>query len=254
MPRRRNSPRGAAGKRSPRRVSPQPGDSGTITVASWNIRDGRNGGLEGAAKGMNAANVDIAVLQETKLTGEAYTRNSSGYFITATDAASSPGQGGIALCWREDNERFEVEEVRKRGVNVISCQLVTGRERLFIVGCYIPPDDLTALESVRAEWQRCPGNCKPLLLGDLNINLDQPFGDAREQRVAEEMDAMGLEDLSRHFAPRQRRYARGRWTWRQRREGRWVSSQPDYILGRGTTRRRFRRIGFRRPCHHNSDH
>ena len=62
---------------------------------------------------MNAANVDIAVLQEAKLTGEAYTRNSSGYSITATDASSSPGQGGLALCWREDNARFEVKEVRK---------------------------------------------------------------------------------------------------------------------------------------------
>ncbi len=83
-----DSPRRAAGRHLARRVSPEPGDSGTITVVLWNICDGRNGGLEGATKGMNATAVDVALFQEAKLTGDFYTKNSSGYTIAATDTAT----------------------------------------------------------------------------------------------------------------------------------------------------------------------
>jgi hypothetical protein len=38
-----------------------------------------------------------------------------------------------------------------------------------------------------------------------------------------------------------------------RREGRWISSQCDYFLGRETDRRRFWCISVRMPCYH-SDH
>ena len=34
-----------------------------ISMASYNIRDGRNGGLQSAARALDSANVDIAVLQ-----------------------------------------------------------------------------------------------------------------------------------------------------------------------------------------------
>ena len=118
----------------------------------WNIRDGRNGGLEGDTKGMNAMGVDVALFQEGKLTGEFYTKNSSGYTIAATDTATS-GQGGLALYWREDNARFEVEEVWKQHPNVMSFHLVTGLAHYFVVGCYILSKDLTALPHVLTAWQ-----------------------------------------------------------------------------------------------------
>ncbi len=38
-----------------------------------------------------------------------------------------------------------------------------------------------------------------------------------------------------------------------KREGRWISSQYDYFLGRETNRRRFRRISVWMPCYY-SDH
>ncbi len=46
--------------------------SGSIAVASWNIRNGRNGGLESALQAMEALGVDLRVLLETKLTGGIY--------------------------------------------------------------------------------------------------------------------------------------------------------------------------------------
>jgi hypothetical protein len=73
--------------------------SGSIAVASYNIRSGRNGGLESALRAMEAMSVDIGIFQETKITGGIYTRSSSGYSIVASDAASAH-QGGIALFWQ----------------------------------------------------------------------------------------------------------------------------------------------------------
>ena len=40
-----------------------------ICFGNYNIRNGRNGGLKSALRGMGQANVDVGVFQETKLTG-----------------------------------------------------------------------------------------------------------------------------------------------------------------------------------------
>ncbi len=64
------------------------------------------------------------------------------------------------------------------------------------------------------------------------------------------MDAMNLVDMSRHFYQRSGNRLRGKWTWRMRREGRWISSQCNYFLGRETDRRRFRRVSVQMPRYH----
>lgn len=46
----------------------------------------------------------------------------------------------------------------------------------------------------------------------------------------------------------------GRWTWRQRRQGRWISSRLDYFLAPLKDRRRFKRVVLRKPRHHDTDH
>ena len=73
--------------------------SGSVALASFNIRSGRNGGLEAALRAMDQLGVDIGFLMETKLTGGIYTRHSSGYNVLALNATSS-SSGGIALFWR----------------------------------------------------------------------------------------------------------------------------------------------------------
>ena len=45
-----------------------------------------------------------------------------------------------------------------------------------------------------------------------------------------------------------------RWTWRQRRGGRWYHSQPDYCLARAQDIGQFRNVAFRQPRIHDSDH
>jgi hypothetical protein len=185
---------------------------------------------------MDQLGVDIGFLVEMKLTEGIYTQHSSGYDVLASTATSS-SSGGIALFWR-GNGSYEVEETRVWGPNIISLYLMMGACQFYVVGCYIPPSDLTALTCVDKAWSECPRSAHPILVGDLNINLRAPCTE-REEMIAEQVEAMGLVDMSRHFYQRSGKRLRGGWTWRMRRGGRWISSQCNYFLGRETDCRRF---------------
>ena len=59
--------------------APSRNDGGeTFTVATWNIRCGRNGGLESALRALESLEVDIAILTEAKLTKGIYTSGGRG--------------------------------------------------------------------------------------------------------------------------------------------------------------------------------
>jgi hypothetical protein len=166
---------------------------------------------------MDQMGVDIGFLLETKLTGGIYTRYSSGYSVLAS-SATSVRQGGIALFWRGNNS-YEVEETQIWGANIISLQLKMDNAQFFVVGCYIPPSDLETLTDVKQAWQACPAGARPLLVGDLNFNFCAPCTE-RKERIAKQVDAMDLVNISRHFCQRTGRRLRGWWTWWMRREGR----------------------------------
>jgi exonuclease III len=188
----------------------------TFSVVTWNIRNGRNGGIESACRALAQMKANIAVLQETKLTQGIYTRHSSGFSVVASEAPSAH-QGGLALCWKE-SPLYELEEWKFWSPHVLSFRLITGEFKFWVVGCYIPPTSLAELEFVRKACDAQPKGFKPLLIGDFNIDLDSPR-DTRDEEIAEEIDFRELECLSAHFLQRRRRHVRGRWTWRQRRLG-----------------------------------
>jgi hypothetical protein len=170
--------------------------SGSFTVASYNIQNGRNGELESALQAMKQMGVDCGILLETKLTEGVYTRWSSGYNVRSTHTPSK-WQGGISLFWRT-SRTYEIKEVEMRGPNVLSFQLILGAMRWYIVGCYIPPTNLTTLTHVDEAWQACPKGCHPILLGDLNVNLAALCNECNDT-IADQVDAMALADMSNHF-------------------------------------------------------
>eukprot|EP00957_Ditylum_brightwellii_P145561 11083161-Ditylum_brightwellii.AAC.1 len=152
--------------------------------------------------------------------------------------APSAHQGGIALCWKV-NKAYEVKEVKFLGPHVLSFQLRMGLDQYFVMGCYIPPDDLAALEHVKKVWEEWLKGCKPLLLGDLNIDLEYPR-DKRDGIIAKQCNSMDLHCMSRQFHGHHRNiHMRGQWSWRQKRMGRWISSKPDYFLAQEKDRRKF---------------
>ena len=67
-----------------------------IRFGTYNIFNGRKGGLETALSGMSQANTDLGIFQETKLTDGIYTRGLAGYSVIVTDALSRH-RGGVAL-------------------------------------------------------------------------------------------------------------------------------------------------------------
>ena len=102
-----------------------------IKFGTYNIPNGRNGGLEATLRGMSQANIDMGILQETKLTDGIYTRGSAGYSVVATDAPSRH-RGGVAIFYRSA-PNVAVEAVQKFGPNVIGFQLETLARRWYIV-------------------------------------------------------------------------------------------------------------------------
>ncbi len=78
----------------------------------------------------------------------------------------------------------------------MSLYQVDGLWKKFVVGCYILPTDLTTLARVLAALWQIPDNCKPLLLGNLNVKFKSLYEDEREIQIAEEMDVIGLSDMS----------------------------------------------------------
>ena len=200
--------------------------------------------------------VGLALLQETKVTKGIYPRSASGYTIFATDAPSAQ-QGGIALVWEDAHDAFEVEGLVERTANVLTFQLTTGEARYFIVGCYLPPGDLGGIEDVRTALAATPKGCKPMVMGDFNANLWDPR-DKRDESIADMFEGAGLVDLSRRFVqPKVRlkgRQRARRHSWAQHRQGRWITSQPDYIMCREGDVSEFRRASIKTPRFHNSDH
>ena len=91
---------------------------------TYNIRNGQNGGLKSALRGMPQANMDLGEFQESKLTKRIYTRESSGYKVVATEATSAYS-GSIAIFYRMV-ENLSVEAFQAHRENIISFQLVSG--------------------------------------------------------------------------------------------------------------------------------
>jgi hypothetical protein len=232
-----------------------PEGSGTFRMATWNIVDGRRGRLAQAAAGLAQMRVGLAVLTETKLVDDRHPKNASGYTIMCSKAVSGH-QGGVALVWNEDDPEFEVESVLfNRGPNIVTFQVTTGDERYYVIRIYIPPNCSNGVDDLRRAREACPQGCKPIVLGDLNINLGYPR-DEREEIIVDLLDEINLIDSSRRFVLRtpRRNSTRARWTWCQKRRGWQHYTQPDYIMARAGDVSHFRGVGFRFPRFLHSDH
>jgi hypothetical protein len=108
--------------------------SGTFRMATWNIVDGRGGRLMQAAAGLAKMEVGLAVLTETKLVDDRHPKTASGYTIMCSKAVSRH-QGGVALMWKENDPKFEVELVLfNNGPNIVTFQLTTGDEQFYVIG------------------------------------------------------------------------------------------------------------------------
>jgi hypothetical protein len=82
--------------------------------------------------------VNCAVLTKVKITNDKYPRCVSGFKVILLNVTGH-SQGGIALLWNKGHASFEVEAAKIVTPNLLTFQLVTGYERFYMMGTYIPP-------------------------------------------------------------------------------------------------------------------
>jgi hypothetical protein len=204
--------------------------SRTIRMVTWNIVDRRGGRLKQVVAGLAQIGIGVAVLTETKFVDDWYPKMAAGYTIMSCKAASC-AQGDVALAWRENDLRFEVKLVLFHSPNMLSFQLKTADEQIYVVGTYIPSNCRKGVEDICRAAKACPAECKLLVMGDLNINVGFPCN-KWEEVIVSLLNKLCLVDLLRGYwlwTP-QRTATRARWTWSQKRETTRHYSQPDYIM------------------------
>ena len=102
-----------------------------IRFSTYNIRNGRNGVLDSALMGMKQANVDLGVLQKTKVADGIHTHASADFHILA-DNAPSRHRGGITVFY-QNTPHFRVKYYQPHGPNVASFQVASGSRRWFVI-------------------------------------------------------------------------------------------------------------------------
>ena len=98
-----------------------------IKICTYNIMHGGGSRFTLALKALLHMNIDVAVLTETKLAEDTYTKGAYGYTVYATDNQHAK-QGGVALIIKDSN-KFTIKGVKKFGINVITAILVSGNKK-----------------------------------------------------------------------------------------------------------------------------
>ena len=132
----------------------------------------------------------------------------------------------------------------------MSFELVLNKEeRFFVVWCYFASSDKEgkAQKLVEKALRERPEGTMPLVIGDINANLDAPRSPGEEE-LAQMLGDHGLGCASCHFRVRRRWHVRGRWIWRREKgeatrlgNRRWIRSRPDHFLVREEERKRIKR-------------
>ena len=217
------------GYRTGRRRRGGGGGRTLIRFGTYNIRNGRNGGLELALRGMGKSNVDVGVFQETKLMEGIYTRILDGYKVV-TMLAPRRHHRGLALFY-QDPPAFVVEVICQFGVNVITCQLATGERRWYIVGCHLAPGYKTMIRDVEAAMAERPRGTEFIVTGDFNVEFKKTGGRGRDEDIAAAVATAGLEDLEGNLLLQRRAWCKNWRKWDVVRQGRVVRSWTYCILG-----------------------
>lgn len=205
-----------------------------LRLMTLNIVDGRRNRLNAALRCCAQMNVDVGLLTETKFQNDKYTKGAEGYTVCGTNTTGN--NGGVALVYR-NREGWSLESTKTFGPNVIRTTLVSGERKWYIVGCYIPPseeDGVTLGMLTQAYESRRNLNWPVILLGDLNVNLDNPGGNqaagaCRRLETAALLDTWSLVSRRDQFRQCKKRIGRN-WTWQKVMEGRVHRSICDYIL------------------------
>jgi len=188
--------------------------------STWNLRSGRNWGLQQALLDMRDMRIGLSFLTSTGFTKKAndpysdcviHSKYFEGYEVIATEANSS-NQGGVAFAIYAPRgpgvvkPNYHLENVQRHGHNCMSCLYCTGIRKIPIIGAYLLPgqqglDDLHS--HVQTAFDQYPTTrYAPVFMGDFNVDLDtnNPNDLDRQQQVLDFLAADGeLQSVVPHF-------------------------------------------------------
>ena len=192
-----------------------------LRMITYNIVSAGGNRLNMALRAMNHMHIDLGFLTETKLHHDKYTKNCDGYTIHST--RTNGYQGGVAIFYRNSSQ-WTIEGIKDFGPNIIRCKIVSGNKRWTCIGVYIPPSETDGETLNWLEQATRNITSKLILMGDLNCNFSAPK-DERASDISHAISILNLSDVANHFP-----HPRGKWTWSQNREGRYIRSTIDYVL------------------------
>ena len=80
------------------------------------------------------------------------------------------------------------------------------------------------IERVVEALRERPKGAEMLVAGDMNINLEEPEGNRREEDIAATLATEGMEDMAAQFLLRRRHWCRDGRAWSMLQKGREVGS------------------------------
>ena len=211
--------------------------SESLAIATLNIIDGRRWRLNAAVRCLAGMHIDLAVLTETKLSSDHYTKHCFGYNVIATE--SDVHSGGVALVYKKARH-WALESVKCFGPNVIRATIVCGQKRWSLIGAYVSPSDerySATLDFITKAYSESNNfNWPTILLGDFNIDLDKYSNGEISERSCQRkvatatlISTLGLVSIRGRF--RQRRSKINKyWTFRKKMNGEVYGSICDHIL------------------------
>ena len=122
--------------------------------------------------------MDVGFLQETKLTQGIHTSRSVGYKFWVTEAYSQH-RGGVTVVQRAA-KGWQVKGAASFGPNVMSFLLMSGARLWYIVGSYVPPNNVPDVHRVEHGVIALPKLVYMILMEDLNAQLGDPCDEHEE--------------------------------------------------------------------------
>ena len=199
-----------------------------IQFRLYNIRNGRNGGLDSALRTMDQASIELGVLEETKINERIYTQELSWYRVVALDALNWH-RGGVNFSYRE-LLHFAVKNHQKQGPNVVKFQMELGGRIWFVVSRYLAPDASSSIERVIRSISQRPWGTTLMVSKYFNTHIMEPEDNAREQVISAAVVTAGLEEMSVQLLLHYIQWAKDGRNWIMQRQGQEVRSWNDYIL------------------------
>ena len=136
-------------------------------------------------RGMDQANLDLGIFQETKIKDSIYTGMLAVYHVVTLYAPIQYFMG-VAILFL-DAPHFHVDAIHLDGTKVTRFLLDSGRRHWLIDGFYISHNNVATTKRVAVAIDQCPCGAVVQVDGNFNVNFLAPEGSRRGEYIVEDI-------------------------------------------------------------------